>query len=209
MGAVTLRGVVREGLTEKTQEQRPAGQGAISQKQERVPGRGDSKCKGPELGTHLLCLRNSTYKKECSSSLMDKETVLLSSRINGQNGTEYVNFRKLGRKQADNFSSFRYHNVLRTKSYIKCSYKSHRVVFSFWILFWSAFLSGSLLRREAQTFSGDNQQKCRCPVAEVSSAPTLIYSRLPVPIHTNGFSLQEPIAFFPHIMLVQFTYKWG
>lgn len=66
MGWRLLHRVVKEGLTEKTLEQRTVRQGGISQEQERVPGRGDSKCKGPELGAHLLRLRNSKYKKECS-----------------------------------------------------------------------------------------------------------------------------------------------
>ena len=63
MRAVLSRRVVREGLTEKTSEQRPGGQEGTSQEQtweKRVLSRGNnSKCKGLELGTHFMCLTNS------------------------------------------------------------------------------------------------------------------------------------------------------
>lgn len=65
MRVVILHLVVREGLTEKTFEQRPDGQEGTSQEQtwkKRVRGRGQRKYKRPELGTHLICLRNSKIK---------------------------------------------------------------------------------------------------------------------------------------------------
>lgn len=51
---------------EKMLEHKPERQEGISQEQtwrNRVLGRRTSKCKGPELGTHLMCLKNSNIKK--------------------------------------------------------------------------------------------------------------------------------------------------
>lgn len=117
---------------EKTLKHKPERQEDISQEQtweNRVLGRGISKCKGPEVGTHLICLKDSNIKNIYIFLLFINEgNFLLSSRINWKNDTSMRISEYWGEMQsmlihpqcADNFSSlFWYRNILRTQWHLK------------------------------------------------------------------------------------------